>query len=407
MGFNEQRLTVELEKTGETFRDFVSYRIDSSYLTPTDGFEFTVVDARDPVGLRRRLRPLQPVKLYINGQLQMVGRIDATEGAGTGSGLLVRGRDYLGIPCNAGVDPSLRFPEQQSLDESILSILRPFGIASLSGDGYASTRATQTGKGAAKNASKAKAKRAAKLREFKADYDQGAFELAARIAARHGLTIQPTLRRDQVALDEPTYDQAPLYTVRRSPADGGQVITGKAVRNWANVPTYMNAIARAGQPQTGMGPIKVDAPAFGPGALTDFWQLPEVRRVVFGDDFADPITVGFRFNPKAAAPANANLVYAPLFFADSDSRTQDQLDHASKRLICDRLRETLTYSCTLNGHADDKSGAVYAVDTIASVLDGIEDVEEPMWIVSRTLYSDGADGPKTDLQMIRPGSFVL
>ena len=52
------------------------------------------------------------------------------------------------------------------------------------------------------------------------------------------------------------------------------------------------------------------------------------------------------------------------------------------------------------------AGATWAVDTIAQVEDGIEDVNEPLWIQQRTFANDGS-GPTTRLVLIRPDSLAL
>src|SRR5687768_292891 len=110
---DEPRLTVELELTGDVVEGpFESYSINSEFMTPTDGWEFVVFcpEEADPAELRRRFRPLQPVRLFIDGQQQVIGRIDRISGHGqSGRSLKVEGRDYLADVCDGSFDPSLRF----------------------------------------------------------------------------------------------------------------------------------------------------------------------------------------------------------------------------------------------------------------------------------------------------------
>lgn len=404
--FAESALSVELEGVG-IFTNIESYRLDSSFLTPTDGWEFVVYQHDDPASLRRIFRPLAPVKLYVNGCLQVIGRIDGTEGAGeSGASLRVWGRDYLADLVDGGVDPSLRFAQNTTLEEAILAITRPFGIARIEGDGFAKTRNLLTGK-TTRGGNPGAAMRKASLADFRPEYGDGAWEIASRMAARHGLTLQPAASRDAIVLAEPDYAQRPLYTLRRGPVSQGQVLDGKARRDWSQVPTVTMATGRFGRPSEGVGSARSEVPTFGPGALTDFWKLPEVQRITNGTDGASPLTIGWRWSPKHAAEGNTGLLYRPMFFRDADSRTQDQLNRVVRRLLAEKLRLTLEYSCKMSGHADPETGAVFAVDTMAHVTDGVEDVDEPMWVVERSFSSDARQGPTTELTLIRPESYVL
>src|SRR6478736_8834788 len=85
---------VEIEGQADRYRGiFQSYRISSNYMTPTDSFEFVVYSEEDQYNLRRIWRPLQPVRLFIDGACQLVGRIDGIEGVpSAGSALRVFGR---------------------------------------------------------------------------------------------------------------------------------------------------------------------------------------------------------------------------------------------------------------------------------------------------------------------------
>jgi len=412
-----QRLALEFE--GEDgpnrfWNQIESYRLESSFLVPTDRWEVVVYSHTDPAFLRRRFRPWVPVILHINGQPQLRGRIETTEGVGdSGAQLRVSGYDYLYDLSSGGVDPSLRFSDQMTCEQAILSILKPYGIAKIDGEGYDRARKLLTGKAnthvgkRSKKISDAK-RRAIQLRGYKADYDEGASELANRVAARHGLMLQPSVDRDTICLVSPDYDQEAHWTLRRSPADGGQVVTASAKRDWSQVPTVTIAVGRGGDAGNTIGGLRFEKGTFGEESLLpSLAKNAEIIRIVHGEGFDDPLTIPFRFNPKHAAPGNVGLVYRPMFFHDRDSRTQDHLEAVTRRMVSEKVRATLEYSCTVQGHADLKTGAVYGIDTIGRVLDGVEDVEEELWVTERTFYNDGNSGPMTDMQLIRPDSFLI
>ncbi len=60
----------------------------------------------------------------------------------------------------------------------------------------------------------------------------------------------------------------------------------------------------------------------------------------------------------------------------------------------------------MKGHEDPDSGAHWAVNMMCNVNDSIEDVHEPLWIAGRK-FRRGAEGPFTELEMLRPASFRL
>ena len=445
MALDTPTLTVELEELANqpptVTQEIQVYDLQSDYLTPTDEWSFTVYSPDDPSALRELYVGLQPVRLSISGQVQVIGRIDDTEGEGEGgTALRVRGRDYLADFVTGSVDPTTKFKKSQTIGDAILEVAKPFGITSISGDGNNTTRNLLTGaqpyKGAPKDF------KTAKLDEFKAGYNEGAYEVANKMAARHGCTIQPTLDRSKIVLGVPQYDQEPLYRLVRGydngPHPGGNIVHGTARRNYGRVPTLVSATGRSRQttsnpvlpmetiasvldllghvegnfatapgPTTSTTTVGSTKSIFGAGALSLIGKVAEVINTVLSPNTNSPRIISKRFTAgQKAIPGNDNKLYRPLFYQDKDSRNVSQLERGVKRQISNRLKDTLTYTCTLRGHVDPDSGALYAVDTIAKVDDYVENVHENLWIKSRRFYNNG-EGPMTELTMLRPGSFVL
>jgi prophage tail gpP-like protein len=72
-----------------------------------------------------------------------------------------------------------------------------------------------------------------------------------------------------------------------------------------------------------------------------------------------------------------------------------------RRAISDRAKDTLVYTCTMPGHRDRQTGAVYAIDTLVDVNDDIREVHEPLWVIGRKFRYSASEGAVTDLTMIR------
>lgn len=399
------QIEVEIERSDETKRYrgvFLSYRLSSNYMIPTDEWEFVVYSDSDPFMLRRIWRPLQPVKIYVSGNLQVIGRIDDIEGVGeTGAALKVSGRDYLADIVDSTVDPTFQVKTGQDIGSVLLELLKPWGITTILGS-FNLTRNILTGK-RPYFGDPERSFQAASLQDFKAEENQGVFEFIMKILARHGFMLLPGGTRDSVVVDAPNYLQDPSYSLTRP----GNIISAPARRSYRNVPTVTMARGRGGDASSGS---KNEFATFDKSrnAPSSIGLVPEVQRCITADN--DVIAVReTRYDPKRGDNTVYGFnppVYKPLFYRDKDARDQAQLERSVRKMIAERLRDTLTYPVTVRGHKDPETGTAYAVDTIGNVSDTVEDVQEKLWCMDRVFVNDGS-GPKTELQMLRPESYVL
>jgi prophage tail gpP-like protein len=398
-------LVVEIEGTEFSSGDkILSYRISSNYTTPTDAWEFTVYSEDDPKALRRRWRPFQPVKLMIAGRQQILGRIDGNSGVGdSGRMLKVFGRDYLSDIVDSSIDPTFQVKKGQDIGAIVLDVLKPWGITTVLG-GSALNRNALTGKQPFKPVPKNLAE--IKLEDFKAEENEGAFEFLNKILARHGLTLQPSSTRDTVIVDSPRYEQAALYKLS---FPGNMVKASNATRDYSGVPTVTIARGRTGGSDAGKqsGSGRTEYPTFDKSGPSKIGGVLDAQRAITSDDNVI-IVREKRFDPKKPDRTTYGYdfpVYKPLFYQDKASRNQAQLDASVRRMMAEKIRNTLTYPFTVRGHVDPTSDALWSVDTIVTVQDDIEDVNEDLWIVERTLSNDGS-GPMTEGVAVRPDSYV-
>ena len=422
---DEHRLTVEIESTGEIWERIESYRLTSNYLTPADEWEFVAYAHDDPGSLRRKFRPLMRVKLYIDGQLQVIGRIDKTTGTGgSKSSLMVKGRDYMAELVDGGADPAVTFTAGQDIGDALLSLWRVFGVRTLDGN-WNLTRNRLTGRqpfiGEPTHSF-----HEAKLDEFQVKHGDGAFQAGDKIVARHGFTIQQGGQRGNVAIVEPMFGQDPIGELVR----GGNVMDASADRDYADVPTVtiitgrvkkkkkQNVDAKLFARTAGIGddananeeqllPAIQQFPSFGDLAPSEIGKLDEVERIAL-----EPVSLlrQARVDWKAKTmpfEPDDDVLYKPMYIEDKVCRTDEELKRGARRELSRRLKSCLTYNCTVRGHRELASGAIYSIDTMWTVKDEIEDVNQAMWVLERTLYNDGKSGPKTDMQLILPGSIAL
>lgn len=399
---DEPLVTIENERTGERISNdtgLIAYSLDASFETPCDEFEVTIYDDADPRDLRRRWMPLDNVRIFVDDNVQLLGKIDETEGSGESSAeLLLRGRDYLSDLVDGDADPTVRLTKQMDLGDALLEYARPFGYLGFL-DSYNDRRNVVTGKNP-HSGPPGKSFRNLKLEDFKGGPDQGAFETMNRIAARHSLTIQPTVDRRTLALIAPTYEQDPLYKLQRP----GNIKRGHARRNWADVPTLTIATGRGASSGAKVARLRSEYPTFGDEAPTP--RNAEIDRIALTEIRGAPRCVLFRPSKDIPFPSQNGFVYRPFYLEDKEARNQEQLDSIARRKLGDRLRRTLTYTCTMRGHTDPETGATYAIDTVAEVFDANEDVQENMWVMARR-FSNSGGAPETVMELIRLGSWVL
>lgn len=379
-------------------RRIISYSIDSGYLTATDGFRITVFD-ENPDNLRGLER--QPVEIVIDGRQQVVGQVDTTEVGDKGGAVTITGRDYLSELVEDRVNPAIRVSKGMSVEDAILTACAPQGITQIVGAAARRNILTGTSVG---NAAPPRDFKQAKLDDYKANAGEGLMAYISRIAMRHGETVQPSSRRDRIVLGHPDFGQAPGATIvrRRNPvaARSNNVIGNpKCPRDWSSVPTVVVVTGKQGLASRGKTQLSstLKLRDFAPNALKDL--SPEVQ-----DSIIDEIPA------VGAAPPNVDsgrLFYRLLFHKDEEARNQEQLDRVARRLMSERLRDTLKYEVTLRGHKDPKTDATYAVDTTIDVVDEVCRIQETLWVARRTFEYDRQKGAITKLECWRLNTFLL
>lgn len=392
----ESQLEVRFNLLGRTENRFSSWSIDSAYLVSTDGFSFDLYSSRREDG---RGLELQPCELIVNGASQLLGRIDISRVGHNGSAWSFQGRDYLSDLVECNCDPNLNFDTKTELADLIHAAASPCGIFEVTDFENVLLAEIRTGK---KINRKPRKRRKRKIEQaYKPKPGEGVFEFISRPVARQGATVQPGRTRNELVIDAPDYTQDPLYDLIRSddPQSSGanNIVRADATRDYSKFPTYAlftGTFGQTGQQSGGdkrLFKMKELAAAFNSemGAI--------IKRAVAPD----------RVTAQNADPGFAALLYRLLYFRDLYAKSPDDLESGAKRAIAERLKDTLQYSCTVKGHTDPRTGAVYSVNTMARVDDAVCDVHEPLWIAKRTLrYSEG-DGAMTDLELWRPESFQI
>lgn len=415
---------IEFEETGEVWTKVSSYSINESFFTPSDGWEATVY-SEDPVALRRKFLPRSRVSLYLDDRRQLIGHIDWTEGTG-GRALKIGGRDYLGSLVDASIDKTIRITSTMSLADALIEGLRVFGITEIEGD-LDAVKSAKMGKPKYVDVDISSPEnfffgptvqevsspennflgddrivtRRMAVSETVADSkpqdNEGAFDWAARLAARSGFSIQPGSKRSAIAVVAPDYSGEPQFFLWRSLDGGGNVESGKARRDYGGIPLVTSISSRfvtAGLEAKGKAKV---ISIVGDESELSLWRSPEAKRILQ----ASKAVATRRKKTQVGDPTEW---YCPVYYKDYEAKNESQLNRSARRFTGDRIRDTLTYECTLPSH-DDRFGLTYSTNALARTADEIEDLDEVLWIAERTI--SGESGESTRLKLIRPASYVL
>lgn len=436
MPLYEPSIQIVYENRGTSTTRVVRYSVDSAFMTSTDAFSFTLYE--EDLSLVRDLE-LEPVAIYIDGNLQLRGRIEATEvGRGPGFSVICQGRDYIADLVECHVDPALSVSTNMTIDQIVKQAAKPVGIASVSFDAslWRNVRAgvdisTSLGVQSFKSTP---------AKDYKTNPGEGIYQFLSKICARFGCTLQPTTERNIALLCAPDYVQEAAYSVTRSFASPqsakNNVIAASAKRNYSKFPTVVLVSGKTGGSGTSRKTISatsykkgVAKAAFAPGSILEGVKLMDnstagtgatsittTPTVTGSDNIQETIYAllpeGVPIFPQRILPSvdyvpTEGVLYRLFYVKDDLSKDLNQLMNVGARAAAERLKDCLQYEIQFRGHKDPETGRTYSADTIINVADEICDVYEPLWVERVTHEYEPGSGPTTKMTCWRPGSFGI
>jgi prophage tail gpP-like protein len=394
-GQPESGLVARFNLLGREETRFKSWSIESAYLQSTDSFYFDLL-TDEPRDATRLL--LQPVELTVGGASQLLGRIDKTTVGQNGRSIRCEGRDYIADLVECNVDPSIKVAANTQLDDALLEAMSVCGIDSITDFENILYSEVRTGIKIKRTKRRRKKK---PLEEYKPKPGEGIYEYCNRLVSRQHATIQPSDNRNEVVIDSPDYTQAPIFNLLRTDdtlaAGSNNIVTAEAERDYSSFPTYTLFTGTGASGEPGKQTKGLQA-LFKMLELAEAFssEMGEIIRQATKPDRATAVDPGF--------PA---LLYRLLYHRDKEARSQEELEAGAKRAIAERLKDTLAYRCSVKGHGNSRSGAIFSTNTMANVNDAICVVHEPLWIARRELTYDESSGAMTALELWRPESFQI
>jgi prophage tail gpP-like protein len=396
---------------------FTEYAFNSNFLTPTDGWSFTVA-ADDVKGLYEdALVPGAAVKLKINDIVQSSGFIDSVEKSASRSGgteWRIEGRDRLGQPIDACADPTVSLKESMTLLEAFKALFSPFGwtrddqfiesneleVALKTGEARRSKRNVSAAKGFGK-----KRINQYKLHQYRPYLQESVMDFALRVSQRFGLWIWSSADGERLIISEPNFEQEPIYQIRRGP-QGTNVLDGSVKFSLAEQPSHIvvDSYSRGGE--------------FGRGRAKAI--LSNYAVVVRGyEDNRLPATLekyraaGAKWLSVDEAATSFQKMVLPkhriLYLHDDESHNQEHLENYARQQLALLQRKSLTAHYRVEGHGQRVDGffVPWCIDTVVEVDDDVASLQEDLYVVGRTFNKSRSGGTTTDLELIRLNTMVF
>ena len=394
------------------------YSFNSNFLTPTDGWSFTLGDEVVKQSLLEGIFCGQRVTLSINGHIQGDGYIDKVVIGGnrsTGTTVTIEGRDRLAPVVDGNMDPqATKFTAGQTLFDVLYAVFSQYGWTDANTQYLISNEANRNViSGAVRGVpatKKDKPLKSFQIHQLKPYPAEGSFSFASRIAQRFGLWIWLSAEGNSIIVSKPDFGQEARYHIRHKTGASGfanNVLEYHVERHAGEQPSVIIATGSGGGGEYGRGGLKV---AF-PNMLTGITALgalrPEVQAVLTANSDAkivQPTVEALRaLSTRALTGVNANFFgsqHRPMFLHDDESKTIDQLEAFCRREMSLKQRGALVAHYTLEGH--ENNGYPWCVDTIVEVDDDVAGIHGNMWVMSRTFTKDRMVGTRTQVELILP-----
>lgn len=407
-----------------TISNFTEYSFNSHFLTPTDGFSFSIGDERLSDEQRDALKAGVRVQLLLNGNVQSTGYIDSVASSASrdsGSVWRIEGRDSFAQACDTCADPTVALKEGQTLAEALKTIFAPFGwekaeqfVISNDADldvrsnAFRAKRNTSDGKGFSRRA----------LKEYKVHRTrpyprESAFEFAARITQRFGLWLWTSSDGTEIIVSPAnTFNKDAPFKIYRNKSNGldgkpqTNVLDGTVTLSVAEQPTAIiaDSYSRGGE--------------FGPGRVKTIFLNAAVRvadseLIKNKPPYQKYIDSGATVLKLQEFPFE-NVMEVPkhriLYLHDDESATQEHLENYVRREMALLQRKSLTANFTVEGHGQfskDGQFLVWTPDMTVEVEDEVSGLHEILYILSRTFNKSRSGGTTTSLELIRLGTLVF
>jgi prophage tail gpP-like protein len=419
-------LNVEIE-------NFTSYSVTSSYNAPASTFQFTVPDPSGVLG-REVLKPLAKVQIFCNGRPQLTGYIgDATRERSRGGGTVVQiaGRDILGAPIDACVNPYFKLSERSTALDAVLGVLAPFGIrrvynadalnvsAMTGNSAKLSSRTTNEAVSVAfiaiddqgqevpafeeivcsyQRFANRRDLKAVPLTQLKPRENEGCIQFLQRILERLGFRMWAAADGSGVVVATPDFDGDPRHKIELGPTNS-DCLDFSVKENTDAQPGVIILRGNAsgtGTQKEGFTVIQINE-LVGLGA--DGQPHQYIKRIIAQNKGARVLPLRPQLIPPNQS-LSAAYRGAALFTKDDEARTIEQLEAACRKKMMEFQIRGYEVRFVMRGLTQNQ--APWAVNTMVSVVDDKLGISRNLWLAERTFSKSKGGGTTTSGRLVLP-----
>jgi prophage tail gpP-like protein len=418
-----QNIALSIPGANLRIQTFTHYSYNSHFLTPSDGWSFTVEDDIRIAAVRKAAVPGAEVVLSINDHVQACGFIDSVDIQQTrdgGTTMTIEGRDKLGQVVDASADPTVKFAENQTLLQILTAIFAPFGFDTFSETNDANVSTITGSKRGVPTTKRGKPLQQFIKHQLKPYPKEGCFAFASRIAQRLGLWIWLSADGTSLVVGKPNFTPPADYqfslirTYDGGANDGSgrfnNILSGGVKVDMSEQPDVMWAEGFSGGAEFGHSRIR----KFALNPLTaydkDGTTSTAVAQFMFKYQDPEDLVIFPLFGPESRILQRdqVNGVVPPVRVAychDDESKTPEELENFVRREMSLKTRRALTAHYTVEGHT--QGGAPWCVDTMVKVRDDVAGIDEPLYVLSRAFEKSRSNGTVTHLELIRPRTLLF
>jgi hypothetical protein len=344
---------------------------------------------------RKKLAKGEQIHVWINGAHQgrfLIQEAERETGPEGGRTIKVTAHTPLVTPYEGAVDPdySIGNKQDQSIEFVILDVLGPYGFTKITTDARAHVNALtgvplQGGKGPPYAVGDLK------MRNATAHDGETAYQFVSRVITRLGVVLR-ILQDDTLQVGAPNYDGDIAYTLVSTSTPG----------------TYADA-------DRFYGPVKIhetNAGQYAQAAVVGLRHLsagdPDVARpkaTVKASDVLPALGSG-PVIPARCQYRSAVAPFKPLSYKDKSSRDANQAKNAAIFELSMRAKDAYVVEGPVDGWVS-RTGRVWSVDTMVRVVAEAEGLDDPMYVLERTLHMNADQGQWTSLKLIPKGALVI
>ncbi len=430
---SEDKVTIEFpELTQDEARvisRWKSYTVTHKFLEPCATFHMTVGGEAVSDEVRGALRPGLRVILRINEAIQFSGYLDSFDISATrdgGTELTISGRDLMAPVVDACADYTRRITEKTQLSAAVALHLGGFGFTNIEFDNQAnveviqghfsgnhikapSTAAAPSPTRRRRKRMRHRGKRSGYVTSLLVPYPgEGTYEFLQRLLSREGLYMWA--RADQAGsgegtavLSAPDVFALAEYSLTLGRDGTGNVLQSSCSRDWKDQPTiiFCSGANRHEGYARGKHKVYIVNPfvAINPKDQT-VNPAEEIQRLK--EKHGNPRELVAIIQDSQEKYLTLSPVARPTFLVATEGQTPTQVEFMARRFLAEKMRKHFTYTAVVRGHTFN--GIVWAVDSCVNVVDDYCDVDERLYILSKTFSKSRGGGTTTKLEMVRPES---